>query len=318
MSAEAEMFMIRVPASTANLGPGFDSIGLALGLYLDVHGSIADRWEVHPLCEEMAVFPTDESNYIVQIAKKTAAAYGKELPPCRLYVSSEIPLARGLGSSASAIVAGIELANLTGGLNLSNEEKSRHASIFEGHPDNAGASVYGGLVVGLHTDEKTDVLSFPVEGVKVIAVIPDYELLTEDSRNVLPDSLPYQEAIYGSAAANVLLAGILTKNWSLVGEMMQSDRFHEPYRKGLVPHLAEIEAIVRSEGGFGTALSGAGPTILCLVSEEKAEGLHASLADAFPSYEVSQLEIDNAGSQVNVLSTEDRKKRQFLKSEMQG
>ena len=102
-----------------------------------------------------------------------------------MFVSSEIPLARGLGSSASAIVAGIELANLVAELHLTNEEKNRHASLFEGHPDNAGAAVYGGLVVGRHTEEKTDVLSFPIEGVKVIVVIPNFELLTEDSRNVL-------------------------------------------------------------------------------------------------------------------------------------
>jgi homoserine kinase len=153
--SEADMFLIRVPASTANLGPGFDSMGLALGLYLEIHGSLSDRWEVISLTEEMDVFPKDDSNYIVQIAKKTAAYYGKELSPCKLFVSSEIPLARGLGSSASAIVAGIELANLVTGLHLTNEQKSRHASIFEGHPDNAGASVYGGVVVGRHTAEKT-------------------------------------------------------------------------------------------------------------------------------------------------------------------
>ncbi|MDQ7861735.1 hypothetical protein RCO48_14455 [Peribacillus frigoritolerans] len=118
-------------------------------------------------------------------------------PLAGFFVSSEIPLARGLGSSASAIVAGIELANIVGELHLSNEDKNRHASLFEGHPDNAGASVYGGLVVGLHTEERTDVVSFPIEGVKVIAVIPNFELLTEDSRNVLPNSLSYKDAISG-------------------------------------------------------------------------------------------------------------------------
>ena len=96
-------------------------------------------------------------------------------------------------------------------LHLTNEQKNRHASLFEGHPDNAGAAVCGGLVVGRHTDEKTDVLSFPIEGVKVIVVIPNFEFLTEDSRNVLPTTLAYKEAIEGSAAANMLLAGMLTK-----------------------------------------------------------------------------------------------------------
>ncbi|MFJ7831198.1 homoserine kinase [Peribacillus sp. NPDC097264] len=314
MSAESEMFLIRVPASTANLGPGFDSIGLALGLYLEIHGSLSNHWEVIPLSEEMSVFPKDDTNYIIQIAKKTAAYYGKDLSPCRISVSSEIPLARGLGSSASAIVAGIELANLVAKLNLSAEEKNRHASTFEGHPDNAGASVHGGLVVGMHTDEKTDVLSFPIEGVNVIAVIPNFELLTEDSRNVLPETLPYKEAISGSAAANVLLAGILTNNWDLVGQMMQKDRFHQPYRAGLVPHLAEIEEIVRREGGYGAALSGAGPTVLSLVSGEKTAQLLRSLKEAFPDFQVKELRVDNDGSQTAILSEEEKKEWSFNKS----
>ncbi|MBT2646169.1 homoserine kinase [Bacillus sp. ISL-34] len=314
MSAESEMFLIRVPASTANLGPGFDSIGLALGLYLEIHGSSSDHWEVVPLSEEMSVFPTDDRNYIVQIAKETAASYGKELSPCRLFVSSEIPLARGLGSSASAIVAGIELANIVGELHLSDEEKNRHASLFEGHPDNAGASVYGGLVVGLHTEERTNVVSFPIEGVKVIAVIPDFELLTEDSRNILPTSLSYKEAISGSAAANVLLAGVLAKDWKLVGEMMQSDRFHQPYRAELVPHLALIEEVVLNEGGFGAALSGAGPTVLCLSSPEKSESLLTGLKERFPEFLVKELEIDNDGSYTAILSEQEKKELKFLKS----
>ncbi|WP_057912126.1 homoserine kinase [Peribacillus muralis] len=312
MSADSEMFLIRVPASTANLGPGFDSIGLALGLYLELHGSLSDQWEVIPLSEEMSVFPRDDRNYIVQIAKKTAAYYGKELSPCRLFVSSEIPLARGLGSSASAIVAGIELANIAGELDLTDDEKNRQASLFEGHPDNAGASVYGGLVVGLHTERRTDVVSFPIEGVKVIAVIPDFELLTEDSRNVLPASLPYQDAIGGSAAANVLLAAVLTKDWKLVGEMMQSDRFHQPYRAELVPHLARIEEIVLQEGGFGTALSGAGPTVLSITSIDKSTAVLTALKREFPQFVVKELEIDNDGSHAAILSEQEKKGLEFL------
>ncbi|MFJ7753039.1 homoserine kinase [Peribacillus muralis] len=312
MSAESEMFLIRVPASTANLGPGFDSIGLALGLYLEIHGSSSDHWEVIPLSEEMSVFPRDDRNYIVQIAKKTAAAYGKELSPCRIFVSSEIPLARGLGSSASAIVAGIELANIVGELRLTAAEKNRHASLFEGHPDNAGASVHGGLVVGLHTERRTDVVSFPIEGVKVIAVIPDFELMTEDSRNVLPASLPYKDAIAGSAAANVLVAAVLTKDWKLVGDMMQSDRFHQPYREELVPHLTLIEEIVLQEGGFGTALSGAGPTVLSLASTEKSAAVLKALKLAFPAYVVKELQIDNEGSHTAILSEQEKEGLEFL------
>lgn len=310
--SEADMFLIRVPASTANLGPGFDSMGMALGLYLELYGSISDSWEVHPLSEEMAIFPKDDQNYIVQIAKKTASFYGKELKPCKLFVSSEIPLARGLGSSASAIVAGIELANLVADLHLTNEQKNRHASLFEGHPDNVGAAVCGGLVVGRHTDEKTDVVSFPIEGVKVIVVIPNFELLTEDSRSVLPKQLDYKVAIEGSAAANMLLAGMITKNWELVGEMMQNDRFHQPYRAKLVPHLAEIQDLVARQGAYGTALSGAGPTILCLVPDEKAEKIQESLVKQYPDFLIKELKIDNEGSKAIVLSETEKKELTFL------
>lgn len=302
---EEAMFSIKVPASTANLGPGFDSIGLALALYLEVRGSFSERWEVIPLSEDLKVFPSDETNYIVSIAKKVAAAYNTELRPCRLTVCSDIPLTRGLGSSASAIVAGIELANIAGNLHLSTEEKIRHASLLEGHPDNAGASVSGGLVVGWHSEEETHLISYPLEGIKVIAVIPDYELRTDDSRNVLPKSLGYQDAVLASASANVLLTALLTRNWELAGAMMKKDRFHQPYRSTLVPHLAKVEQVAADKGAVGTALSGAGPTVLCLVVEEKAAQVLECLANTFPSYTVQMVDIDNEGSKAMVYARGD-------------
>lgn len=161
--------------------------------------------------------------------------------------------------------------------------------------------------MGLHTEERTDVVSFPIEGVKVIAVIPNFELLTEDSRNVLPNSLSYKDAISGSAAANVLLAGVLSKDWCLVGEMMQSDRFHQPFRAGLVLHLALIEEVVLQKGGFGAALSGAGPTVLCLASAEKCESVLTGLKEKFPEYLVKELKIDNVGSYTAILSEQEKR-----------
>lgn len=302
---EEAMFSIKVPASTANLGPGFDSIGLALALYLEVRGRFSERWEVISLSEDLKVFPADETNYIVSIAKKVASAYNTELRPCRLTVCSDIPLTRGLGSSASAIVAGIELANIAGNLHLSTEEKIRHASLLEGHPDNAGASVSGGLVVGWHSEEETHLISYPLEGIKVIAVIPDYELRTDDSRNVLPKSLGYQDAVLASASANVLLTALLTRNWELAGAMMKKDRFHQPYRSTLVPHLAKVEQAAADKGAVGTALSGAGPTVLCLVVEEKAAQVLECLANTFPSYTVQMVDIDNEGSKAMVYARGD-------------
>jgi homoserine kinase len=301
MIAQGDVYSIRVPASTANLGPGFDSIGLALGLYIELKISLANEWEVIPLSSELENFPSDESNYIISVALKVASIYQKELHTCKVWVTSDIPLARGLGSSASAIVAGVELANLIGDLGLTRDEKNRHASLFEGHPDNAGASVYGGLVIGRHCEERTDILSFPLQNIKVIAVIPEYELLTEESRDVLPKHLDFQEAVQASAISNVLVAALLSKNWPLAGQMMMNDKFHHPYRSMLVPHLSRVASIAVKSGAFGTALSGAGPSVISLVSEDRVNNVIKVLTKEFPQCNVIDLEIDNNGSVVSFI-----------------
>jgi len=295
MSNEDMMFSIRVPASTANLGPGFDSIGLALSLYLTVHVYRSETWKVTPLSEEMKAFPTDENHYVFQIAKKVAASYGKSLPPCHLAIESDIPLARGLGSSASAIVAGIQLADSLCNLQLTTDEKVHLASFEEGHPDNAGASVTGGLVVGIHEAEQTALMSFPLANVEVAVVIPKYELLTSDSRNVLPSSLDFKESVKASAIANAFLAALLSGNYELAGSLMKRDLFHQPYRRKLVPLLTEVEQLAYENGAFGVALSGAGPSVICFAETKKISDLLKCLSKHFPDCEVKQIDIDQDG-----------------------
>lgn len=289
------MFSIRVPASTANLGPGFDSIGLALSLYLTVHVYRSNEWIVEPLSKEMEAFPKDDTHYIIQIAKKVAAKYGQTLPTCRLGVHSEIPLARGLGSSASAIVAGIQLADTLCKLNLSADEKVHLASAEEGHPDNAGASVTGGLVVGEYSEECTHLLSFPLKDVEVVAVIPNYELLTSDSRSVLPSIFSYKESVQASAIANMFLAALLSKNYILAGKMMKQDHFHQPYRRKLVPLLDEVEEMAEAAGAFGVALSGAGPTVVCFAEGKNVDSLVKKLSARFVDCTIKALSIDGDG-----------------------
>ena len=153
---EGEMLLIKVPASTANLGPGFDSIGLALNLYLTLEVARSECWEVIPLTEELKEFPNDESNFIIRTAIEVAKTFETILAPCQIKVDSNIPLARGLGSSASAIVAGIELADQVGNLQLTKQQKFEIASKMEGHPDNVGASIFGGLVIGCQIGEEVD------------------------------------------------------------------------------------------------------------------------------------------------------------------
>jgi homoserine kinase len=300
--SEGDMLIIKVPASTANLGPGFDSIGMALNLYLTLEVELADKWEVIPLSEEMAIFPKDDQNFIIQIAKRTAEKYQKVLPPARVKVRSEIPLARGLGSSASAIVAGIELADALCHLNLSRQEKFEIASEVEGHPDNAGASVFGGLVIACQNKDSVDAIVSYDMSFEIVAVVPREELLTKTARGVLPQEVSFGEAVTAGAVSNVLVAALLSGNNELAGKMMKKDRYHQPYRRELVPHMAVIEEVAPKYGAFGVALSGAGPTILCLTEPGTSAAVIEGLQTSLENMDYLCLEIDQAGSEVFLMT----------------
>ncbi|OLS38389.1 homoserine kinase [Bacillus sp. MRMR6] len=298
MNLTDQKFAIRIPASSANLGPGFDSMGVALDLYLDLEVETSEHWECYSRTIELQEFPTDDRNFICQIAIQTAKKYGKELAPCRIVVDSDIPLARGLGSSAAAIVAGIELANYVGDLELTQKEKLLLATEIEGHPDNVGASLYGGLVIGSYQNNEVDILSMADIPMEMVAVIPQEILLTKESRGVLPTDFSYPEAVQASSTANLLVAALLCQNWELAGKMMDRDRFHQPYRKPLIPFYQEIDDVAKDSGAFGIALSGAGPTVLCFCELGKGKELANVLEGAFPDMKVKLVNIDSTGSSV--------------------
>lgn len=284
---------IRVPATSANLGPGFDSCGVALNKYLFVEDLGENHhWEIsHRLGEAI---PSDESNLLVSTALKVAP----DLAPRKLKVTSDIPLARGLGSSSSVIVAGIELANRLAGLNLSEAEKIKTATELEGHPDNVAPAVTGDFTVASYVDGEVNQVKHYFPECAFIAMIPDRELLTEASRQVLPKELRYSEAVAASAIANVMVSAVVKGNLPLAGEMMEKDRWHEKYRSKLVPQLAEIRALSRQAGGYGCYLSGAGPTVMTLVPEEKAEKIAALLKKQYPEATVEIMTVDREGVQV--------------------
>lgn len=294
---KTESVTVKVPASSANLGPGFDSIGVALTLYLTVTAERNDQWEVVPLSEDLMKFPRDDSNFICQTAIHTARLYKHQMPPIKAFVESDIPLARGLGSSAAAIVAGIELADRFCGLDLTREEKLQIAAKLEGHPDNVGACLYGGVVVGSQFGEESVNLTV-LSGIEFdpILVIPRDELLTEASREVLPKTVTFSYAVQASAVANQLLAALVTKNWTLAGEMMDGDLFHQPFRKELVPGYQSIKEKARMAGAFGVAISGAGPSVLCLAEPGKGQSVAEKLKVLLQEMEVRSLGIERSGS----------------------
>ena len=284
---------ITVPATSANVGPGFDSVGIAVSKYLtiDVLEAQENWWIEHDLGEEI---PSNEENLLLQTALQVAS----DLPPHRLKMTSEVPLARGLGSSSSVIVAGIELANQLGKLSLSDEDKLEIATKIEGHPDNVAPAIFGNLVVASYVDQQTNHLVLPFPECALVAFVPNYELKTSDSRNVLPSEWTYKEAVAASSIANVAIAALAKGDLRVAGKAIEADRFHERYRQQLVAEFPQVKEVAHQHDAYATYLSGAGPTIMTLLPVEHAEAFAKDLESKGLNGQVFSLNIDTTGVKV--------------------
>lgn len=292
----SKKWQITVPGSTANLGPGFDSIGLSLSLYLNITVSLSEKWEIIHLSEGLPKEFDIEEHLIYKVAKETAAKYDKELPPCRVEMTNELPFARGLGSSAAAIVAAIELANIVCDLNLTTQDKLNISSQIEGHPDNATASVLGGLTIS-SMDENGIVDTIHVNDLDAsfVVFIPNTELKTSEARKVLPEEFKRGYAVRASANANMLAASLILKDYERIGHYMESDLFHEPFRSKLIPQFEEILNSAKEAGAYGTALSGAGPTMISIIPPSIGSQFVNKMKELFPSHEIILTNADHQG-----------------------
>lgn len=280
---------ITVPATSANVGPGFDSVGVAVSKYLTIEIlEPSEKWEV---LHDLGDVPSDETNLLITTALQVKA----DLQPHRIKMVSDIPLARGLGSSSSVIVAGIELANQLAHLQLSADEKLVIATEIEGHPDNVAPAIFGNLVISSYVDEKVNsaVAAFPEAS--FVAFIPNYELKTSDSRNVLPNKFSYKEAVAASSIANVAIAALLTGDLEKAGKAIEADLFHERFRQKLVKEFAPIKEAAHEVGAYATYLSGAGPTIMTLAPKAKEAELVERLEALALDGEVVALYVDTKG-----------------------
>lgn len=301
----SKSWAISIPASTANLGPGFDSIGIALDKYLEVYVEIAAKWKIDNLSDNLPNVPNPQDHLIVQAAQKTAQMHGLTLPACHLEVKSEIPLARGMGSSASAIVAGVELANQVLELQLTAQDKLKVATLMEGHPDNAAASIYGGFTISSNVDDDIHIFQTSKIDPSFVLFIPNFELKTEKARIVLPDSYTRNVAAQASAIANLFTAAFLSQSFDQAGIYMEKDLFHEPYRLDLIPQSRDIKLAAKQAGAYGTCISGAGPTLLSLVENGKEEEFISNLNGMFPNFKLVAVAINRTGIIVsNKTSTE--------------
>ena len=281
---------IIVPATSANVGPGFDSVGIAVSKYLTIEVlEPADAWLIeHDLG---AGIPTDEKNLLLS----TALSISTDMQPHRIKMTSEVPLARGLGSSSSVIVAGIELANQLADLQLSDDEKLRIATKIEGHPDNVAPAIFGNLVIASYIGEDVQYVTADFPTCDLVAFVPSYQLKTSDSRNVLPIEWSYKEAVAASSVANVAIAALLKGDLVTAGRSIELDHFHERYRQSLVKEFPQVKEVAHQHDAYATYLSGAGPTIMNLLAPEHTASFVAALAALGLDGQIFQLKIDTFG-----------------------
>jgi homoserine kinase len=253
---------VRVPASSANLGPGFDALGLGLDLYLECRFRAANELKIRATGRDSAQISCEADNLIWQTALRVAEDVGRKMPPIELVIANDIPLGKGLGSSAAALTAGVVIASEVLGLNWDEYRVLDEAARIEGHPDNVAACVLGAIVASAVDSEghaqavRLDL--HPHYGVAV--VVPDFALSTSKAREVLPQTYSRADAVFNVQRSALLIVALATGTTTAFPTALE-DRLHQPYRFPLVPGLEEISKL-RVPGLLGCALSGAGPSIL--------------------------------------------------------
>src|SRR3954453_4717386 len=255
-------FHLRVPASSASLGPGFDALGLALGVYLTCRFRRSDTLSICASGRDAASIPNNPDNLIWQTALTVARDHRMTMPPIELHIHNEIPLGKGMGSSAAALTAGVVIADELLGLNWKPLRILDEAARLEGHPDNVAPCTLGSIVASaIDSGGVTRAIRLDLpKSFDIAVVVPDFDLPTVKARSVLPSGYSREDAVFNVQRASLLIAALATGTTNAFPAALE-DRFHQPYRAPLVPGLTEILKL-RAPGLLGCALSGAGPSIL--------------------------------------------------------
>lgn len=290
---------VRVPASSANLGPGFDTLGLALSLYLRCTlRKSSQGLQIQVSGSDSSEIPRNRSNLVFRAFSRLASKETQEA--VKLEIVNEVPLGKGLGSSAAAILAGLALANEWEGLHQSKEQLIQMATEMEGHPDNVAAAARGGLVVSCQAEDGVvlSVNSPFSQKVEVVLVVPQCRLSTEAARAALPESYSRPHAIFNVQRVALLLAALREGRADLFAEALQ-DRLHQPYRASLIPGFADILKLRNIPGLLGLALSGAGPSVVAFcdgrATAEAGEAIAACFREHKVAAEIHRLQVDPQG-----------------------
>jgi homoserine kinase len=290
---------VRVPATSANLGPGFDALGLALALHNEVTFEEADGVSVSVEGEGAGRLDAGAGNVVARGVALGFEVAGRPFRGGRLRCVNRIPLSRGLGSSAAAWVGGLLAANALLGEPLDRAALVTAAARAEGHPDNVAAAVLGGLTVSCADGERVVAVSLPVPSeITWVVLVPEAESSTREARAVLPESLPRADAVFNVQRVSLLLAALAAGRPDLLDLAMQ-DRLHQPYRQRLFPWMEAVAGAGRRAGALGCVLSGAGPSVLAAVrgrGDEVAHAMERALREAGIEGRALRLPVDAAGA----------------------
>jgi homoserine kinase len=291
------MVRIQVPATSANIGPGFDSLGLALKLYNKVWIQEADG--IHISTIDGTRVWTNENNLVYKSAKLIYDLCGKNLSGLEIKQENNIPMTRGLGSSSACIVAGLTGANALLNNPLSQDDLVNLAADLEGHPDNATPALLGGLVTAVISDGQVYYVKVPVSGsIKFVAFIPDFELKTEVARAALPMEVSHKDAVFNLSRAALMTASLFSGKLDNL-RIAVEDKLHQPYRLKFIHGAQDIFNLAHRLGAYGAYISGAGPTIMAMVDisdlnfKERAE---VEMKTNHPGWQVVMLESDEIGT----------------------
>ncbi len=292
------MIKVMVPATSANIGPGFDCLGLALNMYNSFSFAEIESGLVIEGCEKKY---QNENNLVYVAMKKCFDKVGYQPKGIKIVTQTDVPVSRGLGSSATCIVAGLVGANEISGRQLSKDDILLLATEMEGHPDNVAPAIFGGMVTSVYQDDKVFYSDINVaKGLKFCALIPDFKLSTEKARSVLPKKVDYKDAVYNIGRVSLMVTALSTGKFELLKVGCQ-DKLHQDYRGELINNYFDIIEKCEEYGSLGAFLSGAGPTIMLMLRERDKEftkKIGAFLNSLENKWEVIELEFDCKGVQV--------------------
>jgi homoserine kinase len=295
---------VRVPATSANLGPGFDTLGLALALHNEVVAEDGQGMSVQIEGEGANRLPRHADNVVARGVRLAYEAAGREFEGCALACVNRIPAARGLGSSAAAWVAGLLAGNALLGAPHSKEAVLALASRAEGHPDNVAAAIYGGLTVSCATPDGVTAVALPVPAALAwVVLVPATTSSTAEARALLPPSVPRADAVFNVQRVALLLASLQAGRSAALATALD-DRLHQPYRLKLFPWMSDVAAAARAAGALGCVLSGAGPSMLAAVAGDGvavAQAMEDALRKAGVAGTARAFDVDAAGATTRVL-----------------